>query len=73
MPLTLPDPIRDKIATMPETAYGANRVTLVLKSGRLVGEVVVAWAKDVVRVGEADVSNATDLDFDVRDVMDVRN
>jgi hypothetical protein len=72
MPLTLPGPIQDKIATMPETGYGVNRVTLVLKNGRLISEVAVAWTKDIVKVGGSAVRNTSDLDFDIRDVMDVQ-
>jgi hypothetical protein len=59
-----PTAVHDKIAALPETSDGANRVTLAVKSGRTIHEVAVAWGKDVVRVGGKTVGSPSDLDLD---------
>lgn len=71
MALTLPEPIQEKVAAMPETSYGANRVTLVLKNGRRVFDVDIAWAAEITRVGGREVKNEQELGFSLREIVDV--
>jgi len=41
----IPNNLSDKAASFLESAYGVNRVTLVLRDGRKVEEVCLAWRK----------------------------
>ena len=50
---------------------GAYRVGLLLKSGEIIGDVILAWGKEVVRVGGVE---PPDLSMgDVVDVVDWSN
>lgn len=69
--MTLPKQIQEKIAAMPETSHGANRVTLILKDGRRISDVVVAWSDEVVKVGGREVKKTEDLGFVFGDIVDV--
>jgi hypothetical protein len=61
----LPEHIKSKILEFPEYRMGAHRVSLVLKDGRVVDDVVVAWGDEIVRVGDDD-----EMDFRPEDVVD---
>ncbi len=50
----LPEHIQEQIASMPEFSYGINRVVVALKDGTEVSNVYVAWAKEIVKVGESE-------------------
>ena len=39
---------------MPESSYGANKVTLILDDGTSYSDVHVAWGKEIVKVGESE-------------------
>jgi hypothetical protein len=45
----------------PESSYGATRVTIVLTDGRRIADVVLAWGKQIVRVGGVLVEKPEDL------------
>lgn len=64
----LPADIRDRIAGMPEYRHGVNRVVVSLKDGSEFRDVYVAWATEVIRVGDSEV-----VPFDPADVVNVRN
>lgn len=64
----LPTDIKQKILRFPEYRMGAHRVDLVLRDGRVVKDVVVAWGDEIVDLGQGQV-----LDFDPDEVTDVRN
>ena len=61
----LPELIKSKILEFPEHRMGAHRVSLVLKDGRVIDDVVVAWGDEIVRVGDND-----EMDFRPDDVVD---
>ncbi|HYV49995.1 MAG TPA: hypothetical protein VFA20_34305 [Myxococcaceae bacterium] len=65
-PRLLPAAIREKIAGFPEYRMGAHKVALVLRDGRVVEDVVVAWEKEIVSEG-----NRTELSFAPEDAVDV--
>lgn len=71
MTLSLPNQLAEKVAAFPESSHGANRVTLVLGDGRRVREVFLAWGRDIVTVGDRQVSRPDDLDFRTTDIVDV--
>jgi hypothetical protein len=64
----LPRHIQEQINSFPESSYGANRVTVVLDDGTVYREVVVAWAREVVRVGKSE-----HIPFDPARVVEVRS
>ncbi|UAK23013.1 hypothetical protein [Sphingomonas nostoxanthinifaciens] len=63
---TLPAHISDKVREMPETSYGSTRVIVTLDDGSRVRDVHVAWATEVVRVGQQD-----DITFDASRVVNI--
>jgi hypothetical protein len=64
----LSDAIAAKIRGFPESSMGAHRVALVLRDGRVVEDVQVAWASNVVRIAGAEA-----FDIPLEDVVDVLN
>ena len=67
--LRLPAEVQEKILTLPEYHMGAHRVDLVLRDGRVISDVIVAWGDEVIRIAGHDV--ADDLPFAPEDVLDV--
>lgn len=64
----LPKVLQDKVATFPEYKYGVNRVIVVLEDGTQIHDVLVAWAKEIVKVGVSE-----DILFDPSRIVDVQN
>jgi hypothetical protein len=71
MSLLLPKPLSEIGAQLPESSHGACRATLVLNSGRRIPNVTLAWGAEVVKIGERSVSETSDLDFSLGEVIDV--
>jgi hypothetical protein len=71
MPLLLPSKLRDIAAQLPESSYGACRATLVLRSGRQVTDVTLAWGGEIVKIGDRRVANESEMGFSIGDVVDV--
>ncbi len=67
-PMLLPERLRGKVQTFGEVSMGANRVALVLKSGAVIDDVILAWGNEIVRIGGADPTKVP-MD-DVIDVID---
>ena len=67
-PLLIPERLRAKVQTFGEVSMGANRVALVLRSGAVIDDVILAWGEEVVRIGGADPAKVP-MD-DVIDVID---
>lgn len=57
--------VKTKIAGFGEYKMGAYKVDLVLRDGRTVHDVIVAWGDQIVRVGASE-----HVDFDPNDVID---
>jgi len=64
----LPIAIQEKIATFPESSYGAHRVTLILDDGSEIREVYVAGNDEIVKVGTND-----EVSVEIGRVVDVRS
>jgi hypothetical protein len=60
--MLLPARVAEQILSFPEHRMGAHRVTLLLRDGRRIPGVVVAWGNDVV-------SGVEGHDFDPEDVV----
>jgi hypothetical protein len=67
--LELSRPVVEKVAGMPEFSCGANLVTLVLRDGRKVYNVIVAGGC-VAKVEHELLSDGDELDFPVGEVVD---
>ncbi len=67
----LPDNLADKVNSFGESSYGATLVTLVLKDGRRIPRVSIAWARDVIKARSAeDESELAKLTAsDIEDVL----
>lgn len=46
----LPERLRTKVQSFPEVSMGAQRIALVLATGEVIDDVVVAWGEEVVSV-----------------------
>lgn len=46
----LPERLRTKVQSFPEVSMGAQRIAIVLASGEVVEDVIVAWGEEVVSV-----------------------
>jgi hypothetical protein len=66
----LPKDLSDKAAQFPESSYGANLVTLVLKDGRQIPHVSVAGGQSVIKAREAS-AEALLSSLNPADVVDV--
>ncbi len=71
MSLKIPYNLSNKAAGFPESSYGANKVTLILLDGRKVGEVYLAWGKEIVKIRKRSIHSIEDLDFDISEISDV--
>jgi hypothetical protein len=69
--LELPDEIAEKTGSFPESSYGACTVTLVLRDGRQIKHVALAWNTAIAKVGGSDIRSTADLDFQMTDIVDV--
>jgi hypothetical protein len=73
MPVSIPNFLHGKAGEIPESSYGATRVTLILKDGKRIGNVVLAWGSDIVKIGEKEIGEASEIGFDTNDVADIIN
>ena len=71
--LSLPDTLAAKAVRFPECSYGATRVTLVLRDGRRIRDVILAGGVEIVRVGGQDVAQPSDLAFAMTEICAVRH
>ncbi len=67
----LPDRFGSKVASFPECSYGAVRVTLILKGGRTIRDVIIG-ADAICKIGQKLIKSEADLDFSVSDIEDVQ-
>ena len=67
----LPDRFGCKVASYPECSYGAVRVTLVLRDGRRIHDVIIG-ADAICKIGQKHIKVESDLDFSVSDIEDVQ-
>ena len=63
--------LTDKVALLPETSYGGCRVTLILKNGRKVSEVSIAWGIEIVQIDGVAIADEAQLGFSPDDIVDV--
>jgi hypothetical protein len=71
IPINIPTRLAEKAAGFPESSYGATTVTIVLTDGRRIADVVLAWGKQIVRVGGVLVEKPDQLGFELAMVQDV--
>lgn len=67
----IPNNLSDKAASFPESSYGVNRVTLVLRDGRKVEEVYLAWGREIEKIRNRSIKSIQDLDFNITKIVDV--
>ena len=63
----LPAKFGPKVASYPECSYGAVRVTLVLRDGRRIHDVIIG-ADAICKIGQRLISAESDLPFSVSDI-----
>jgi hypothetical protein len=68
VPIRLPDRLKERVATFPETHMGVHTITATLHGGRVFSGVEVAWADEIIRVaGSGEIPFAAD---DIAEVDD---
>ena len=71
--IEIPARLAEKAAGFPESSYGATTVTVVLTDGRRIADVVLAWGRQIVRVGDRVIEKPEQLDFELGMVQDVES
>ena len=71
MPLNLPSQLAEKAAHLPESAYGVNTVDLVLRDGRRICGIRLAWGSEIVKIGDKPVTEKHELGFQIEDIVDL--
>jgi hypothetical protein len=66
----LPGKFHSKVAAYPECSYGAVRVTLVLRSGRRIYDVIIG-GNAICKIGQRHIRSESDLNFSVADIHNV--
>jgi hypothetical protein len=66
----LPDRIGSMVAGMPECSFGAVRVTLVLRGGRRINDVIIG-GDAICKIGQRLIQAESDLDVLVYEIEDV--
>src|SRR5688500_16232989 len=66
----LPDRFGSKVTSYPECSYGAVRVTLVLRDGRRIYDVIIG-GNAICKIGQRHIRSESDLDFSVADIHNV--
>jgi hypothetical protein len=73
MSIEIPARLAEKAAGFPESSYGATTVTIVLTDGRRIADVVLAWGRQIVRVGGMLIEKPEQLGFELGTVQDVES
>jgi hypothetical protein len=68
--LRLPPDVEEKVMQMGEHSYGATLVTLTLRSGKRIDNVVMAGGMYLCWVEGREIEKEEDLDFALADVTD---
>ncbi len=67
----IPAQFASTVAAFPECSYGAVRVVLVLKNGRVISDVILG-GDSIAKIGQHLVTSAADLDFATSEIVEVR-
>jgi hypothetical protein len=67
----LPDRFSPRVESYPECSYGAVRVTLVLRDGRRIYDVIIG-GDAICKIGKRLIKSEADLDFSISDIEDVQ-
>ncbi len=67
----IPAHFASTVAAFPECSYGAVRVILVLKNGRVISDVILG-DDSIAKVGHHLVKSDADLDFATSDIVEIR-
>jgi hypothetical protein len=71
--LDLSAQLSEKVNQFPEYRMGSNKVSLRLRDGRRVPDVFLAWGRTIVKIGECEIRNVSDLSFCVSEIIDVES
>jgi hypothetical protein len=70
--MELPKPLAEVAAEFPETSYGACKATLILRCGRKVSDVTLAWGREIVKIGSKPIEEMGKIDFAAIDIVGVQ-
>lgn len=71
--IKLPDALCEKAQNFPESSMNANRVTITMKDGRRVYNVILADGAWIAKIGNKMIKSAKDLDFDPKEIQDIKS
>ena len=71
MPLEIPVRLTERVSLFPESSNGTCRTTLVLKDGRRIFDVTIAWGIEIVQLNGVPVGEEKQLGFRLDDIVDV--
>jgi len=71
--LSIASNLTERAIAFGETSYGGTRVTLILRDGRRIHDVVLAWGSEIAKVGTQIITKPNDLDFEIDDIEDIQS
>ena len=70
--MELPKPLAEIAAEFPETSYGVCKATLILRCGRKVSDVTLAWGREIIKIGGKPIEEIENIDFVAIDIVEVQ-
>ena len=69
----LPDALCAKAQTFRESSMNANRVTITMKDGSRIPNVILAEGAWIAKVGNKLIKSGKDLGFDLKEIQDIKS
>jgi hypothetical protein len=70
-PLQIPEQFTDLVSALPESSYGATKVSLKLSDGSYVRDVTIAWGSEIAKVCGKPITSAEQLEFGLQDIVGI--
>ena len=71
--LSIAPNLAERAIAFRETSFGGTRVTLILRDGRHIHDVVLAWGSEITKVGTQIITKPDDLDFKIDEIEDIQS
>jgi hypothetical protein len=69
--VNIPAELVQVVLNLPESSYGANKVTFILRDGRQITNVILAWGYEIVKIGNKEISTEKDLNFNLNEIAKI--
>ncbi len=69
--MKLPPKLSEKASEFPEHSYGSTLVELILKDGKRIQNVTLAWGTEIVKIDGKKIAGDDNIAFNVSDILEV--